>query len=220
MSQKADELQAKHPNRRITGHVCDVTQSSQVTETVNQVREKHGSRIPNVVVNSAGIAIHAPIVKMTEQEFDRIIAINLKGTFLVTQAVVKLLVDNFPNVAFSSPLETYASIVNMSSAAAKHGLPEKSGYSMTKAGVDGFAKALGKELAQYRIRVNSVMPSYIETPMVMDQVTDASRKQMFVALTPMKRMGLPEEVAQTALFLASDASSYITSTSLDITGGF
>lgn len=222
MGGKAEELQAKHPNRKITGHVCDVTKSAQVNETMSEVREQHGSKVPNVLINSAGIGYITPIETMTEQDFDRIISINLKGTFLITQAVVKLLIENFPSVKFDSPTASYASIVNLASQAGKRGFPSYSAYSMTKAGVEGFAFALGKELAQYRIRVNALRPYFINTPMVHkqdDDPTRPARMQMLKQVNPMKRFGDAEEVAQTALFLASDASSYITSTSIDVSGG-
>ena len=128
----ARELQDQFSSQKITGHVCDVARSSQVNSLFANIKQAH-TRHPaaNIIVNSAGIAMLSALVDMQEQDFDKIVNINLKGTFLVTQAAVRALVENFPNFTFSSPTQTYASIVNLSSMA-KQGMSYGSAYSLTK----------------------------------------------------------------------------------------
>ena len=141
----------------------------------------------------------------------------LKGTFLVTQALVKRLVANFDKVKFNSPTESYASIIQFSSIAS-YGLPGASHYSITKAGLDGFAKSIAKEYGAQRIRCNSIKPFFIDTPMV-EAVMTPEKRVMLENMTALKRFGKPEEIAQLIYFLATDASSYITGAAIDINGG-
>jgi NAD(P)-dependent dehydrogenase (short-subunit alcohol dehydrogenase family) len=135
----------------------------------------------------------------------------------VTQAFVKPLVANFPNVKFDSPTQSYASIVNFSSAAGRFGGPLYSHYGTTKAGVEGFSKCVAKEYGSFRIRCNAIMPFFIETPMI-DGLT-GERRAFYAERVALKRLGKAEEVAQLIYFLASDSSSYITGTGIDINGG-
>lgn len=135
----------------------------------------------------------------------------------MTQALIKLLLANYSNMKFKTPTESYASIVNLSSAA-RYGAPLASEYSITKAGVEAFAKSVAKEYGSRRIRCNAVLPFFIETPMVHAVVPD-DRRKMYTARCTLGRFGQPEEVAQLIYFLATDASSYISGASIDINGG-
>jgi 17beta-estradiol 17-dehydrogenase/3alpha(17beta)-hydroxysteroid dehydrogenase (NAD+) len=220
----AAELQELYAgsSQKITAHLCDVTISKSVEEFFAAIKSAHGDKYfcPNIVINSAGIALNSPLTQVKEEDFDRILNINLKGTFLVTQAAVRLLIENFPNATFNSETDTYASIVNLASQAGKIGMPTCSHYAMTKAGVDGFTKSIGKELGAYRIRCNAVLPSFIDTPMVDLQGKNPAQVSLFKRMSALNRIGLPEEVAELILFLASDASSFMNCGSVDISGGF
>ena len=140
-----------------------------------------------------------------------------KGTYLITQELIKLLLENYSNVTFKSPTESYASIINLSSAA-RYGAPLAVEYSITKAGVDSLAKSIAKEYGSKRIRCNSVLPYFIETPLV-HAVIDDEERAFFASQNALGRFGQPDEVAQLIYFLATDASSYITGASIDINGG-
>lgn len=135
----------------------------------------------------------------------------------MTQALVKRLVADFDNVKFNSPTESYGSIIQLSSVAS-YGIADLSHYSITKAGVDGFAKSVAKEYGVQRIRCNSIKPYFIETPMVEAGMTPEKR-ELLESKPALKRLGKPEEIAQLIYFLAIDASSYITGASIDINGG-
>jgi 17beta-estradiol 17-dehydrogenase/3alpha(17beta)-hydroxysteroid dehydrogenase (NAD+) len=222
VSEEAAELQGMYASQKITGHLCDVASSKSVEDLFTAVKTAHGEKhfCPTIVVNSAGIALNAQVTDIKEEDFDRILNINLKGVFLVTRAAVGLLVENFPNVTFKSDVETYASIVNLSSQAGKLGMPRLSHYAMTKAGVDGFTKSIGKELGAYRIRCNAVLPSFIDTPMIDLPGKHPNQAKHYKSKSALGRIGQPEEVAELILFLASDASSYMNCASVDISGGF
>ena len=140
-----------------------------------------------------------------------------KGTFLVTQAFVKRLVAVFDQVKFSSPTESYASIIQFSSAAS-NGFAGASHYALTKAGVEGFAKSIAKEYGAQRIRCNAIKPYFIDTPLLNTLMTP-DKRALYESLPALKRFGKPEEIAQLVYFLATDASSYINAASIDINGG-
>ena len=142
-SKKVEDVAQKiikdNPGSNIKVHAltCDVTQSSQVNGMFDQIKKIHPDQIPSILVNSAGVGYPADFLKMTEKEFDQTVAINLKGTFLVSQTLAKLLVAGFPNHKFNSPLESYASIINLSSQAAKAKSFNIAHYGASKAAVDG-----------------------------------------------------------------------------------
>lgn len=141
-----------------------------------------------------------------------------KGTFLVTKLAIKSLLNAYPEVQFKNHTESYASVINISSQAAKRGMPNISHYSTTKAGIVGFTKALAAEYGPYRIRVNAISPYFLETP-CHNLNNHPEMKEMFVKRVPLGRFGEPDEVAQLNLFLASSASSYISGADIDISGG-
>ncbi|KAL4218823.1 hypothetical protein ACF0H5_021411 [Mactra antiquata] len=188
-------------------YCADVSVSGSVNDLILNVQTSFNT-IPTIAVNSAGITRDTAMLKMSEEDFDKVMDVNLKGTFLVNQALSRAII---------SAGVTNASIVNISSISGKTGNRGQANYSASKAGVIGLTKTAAMELARKGIRVNAVLPGFTETPMT-DVVPDKI-KQMVTMLIPMGRMGKPEEIAEACLFLASDRSSYITGCALEVTGG-
>ena len=170
----------------------------------------------NVLINNAGITRDAQFVKwkdgavagtMTEDAFNSVISVNLKGVFLCSRAVVPHMIRNGSGV-----------ILNASSVVGLYGNFGQTNYAATKAGVIAFARTWSRELAKYNIRVNAVAPGFIATEMV--QKMPEKVIQAIVSHTPLGRMGKPEDVAEAYAWLASDAASFITGTVLSVDGGF
>ena len=184
---------------------CDISKSSKVKEMVNQVQEIFG-RI-DVLVNNAGIIRRGTIETVTEEDWDRVMEVNLKGTFNCSKAVVEVMKQ-----------QGYGRIVNVSSIAGKMGdITSAPGYGSSKAGMDALAKTLAMQLARYGINVNTVSPHAIETEMSA-QWSEERRKEI-IASIPLGRLGKPEDVAEAVLFLASEEASFITGEILDVNGG-
>jgi len=184
---------------------CDISKSSKVKEMVNQVQEIFG-RI-DVLVNNAGIIRRGTIETVTEEDWDRVMEVNLKGTFNCSKAVVEVMKQ-----------QGYGKIVNVSSIAGKMGdITSAPGYGSSKAGMDALAKTLAMQLARYGINVNTVSPHAIETEMSA-QWSEERRKEI-IASIPLGRLGKPEDVANAVLFLASEEASFITGEILDVNGG-
>jgi len=184
---------------------CDITKSSDVKEMVAGVHKKYG-RI-DILVNNAGIIRRGTIETVTEEDWDRVIEVNLKGTFNCCKAVVEIIKK-----------QNYGKIVNVSSIAGKLGdITSAPGYGPSKAGVDALTKTLARQLAPHSINVNAVSPHAIETEMSA-QWSEERRKEI-IASIPLGRLGKPEDVAEAVLFLASDEASFITGEILDVNGG-
>jgi len=184
---------------------CDITQSPQVKEMVNQVREAFG-RV-DILVNNAGIIRRGTIETITEEDWDRVIEVNLKGTFNCCKAVFGIMKQ-----------QGYGKIVNISSIAGKMGdITSAPGYGPSKAGIDALTKTLARQLAPYGINVNGVAPHAIETEM--SAQWSEERRREIIASIPLGRLGKPEEVAEAVLFLVSDEASFITGEILDVNGG-
>ena len=186
------------------GHVMDVTQRGRVDAVVAQVREQFG-RI-DVLVNNAGITQDARLQKMTLEQFDRVIDVNLRGVFHCAQAVTDTMVAQGSGV-----------ILNASSVVGIYGNFGQTNYAATKFGVIGFTKTWSRELGPKGVRTNAVAPGFITTPMVAAMpekvLADLSAK---VAL---RRLGKPEEIANVFAFLASDEASYINGEVIEVSGG-
>ncbi|BBZ12948.1 putative oxidoreductase [Mycobacterium branderi] len=183
---------------------CDVTVASDVDALVATAVERFGGL--DVMVNNAGITRDATMRKMTEEQFDEVIAVHLKGTWNGTRKAAAIMREN-----------KRGAIVNMSSLSGKVGLVGQTNYSAAKAGIVGMTKAAAKELAHLGVRVNAIAPGLIRSAM-----TEAMPQRIWdekVAEVPMGRAGEPAEVANVALFLASELSSYMTGTVLEVTGG-
>jgi NAD(P)-dependent dehydrogenase (short-subunit alcohol dehydrogenase family) len=189
---------------------CDVTKKKEVEEMVKKTIEKWGKI--DILVNNAGIADFKPFLEMKEEDWDRTININLKGYFLVAQAVAKEMVKRKAGV-----------IINIASVAMGQvgiGFPALVHYCASKGGIVAMTEALALELAPYNIRVNAISPGAIETPMIDPVKADPKMLEGLLARIPMHRVGKPEEVSNLVLFLASDASSYMTGSNVVIDGGW
>ena len=183
---------------------CDVTKGDEVDALVAAAVEQFGRL--DIMVNNAGITRDATMRKMTEEQFDQVIAVHLKGTWNGTRKAAAIMREN-----------KRGAIVNMSSLSGKVGLVGQTNYSAAKAGIVGMTKAAAKELAHLGVRVNAIAPGLIRSAM-----TEAMPQHIWdekVAEVPMGRAGEPSEVANVALFLASDLSSYMTGTVMEVTGG-
>ena len=182
----------------------DVTDRTQVDAMVAAVRAKHG-RI-DVLVNNAGITKDARLVKMTLEQFDAVVDVNLRGVFHCAQAVADTMVAQGGGV-----------ILNASSVVGIYGNFGQTNYAATKFGVIGFTKTWSRELGPKGIRVNAVAPGFVETPIlatIPDKVLDHMREQV-----PLHRLGKPEEIANVYAFLASDEASYINGAVIEVSGG-
>jgi len=182
----------------------DVTELPKVEEAVNKIIDKF-SRI-DILVNNAGITRDNLILRLKEEDWDKVIAINLKGVFNCSKAVAKFMLK-----------QRAGKIVNISSVIGIMGNAGQTNYGASKAGIIGFTKSLAKELGPRGICVNAVAPGYIRTAMT-DKLPEEVKKKM-LAMIPLGRFGKPEDIAAAVLFLASEASSYITGKVLTVDGG-
>ena len=186
------------------GYVVDVTQRDMVDATVKAVLDKFG-RI-DVLVNNAGITQDARLQKMTLEQFDRVIDVNLRGVFHCAQAVTDAMVAQGSGV-----------ILNASSVVGIYGNFGQTNYAATKFGVIGFTKTWSRELGPKGIRVNAVAPGFIATP-ILSTIPEKVIHEMMDRV-PLKRLGQPEDIANVYAFLASDEASYINGTVIEVAGG-
>ena len=182
-------------------NVADYSDSQRVAEEVNN---DFGSI--DVLVNNAGITRDTLLMIMTEEQWDQVLEINLKGVFNLTKAVIKPMMK-----------QRRGSIINMSSVVGVSGNAGQSNYSASKAGMIGFTKSVARELGARNIRCNAIAPGFILTEMT-DKLKDEVKKE-WIEKIPLKRGGTPDDVANTALFLASDLSDYISGQVIQVCGG-
>ena len=186
---------------------CDVGDKSQVDALVQTVLQVHGRM--DVLVNSAGIFRMADFLEMTEDDFDSVLRVNLKGSFLVGQAVARAMAA-----------ARGGAIVNMSSVNAVLAIPTLASYNVSKGGINQLTRAMALALADRNIRVNAVAPGTIATELAAQAVlTSDEAKHKILSRTPMKRLGEPAEVADVVAWLASDAASYVTGEIVTVDGG-
>ena len=184
----------------------DVTDNGDVQRVVNSTIDALGA--VHILINNAGVLRPTPVIEIEEDEWDFVVGVNLKGTYLCSRAVLPAMRN-----------QGWGRIVNFSSTAGKNvSTVGGAHYTAAKAGILGFTRHLAKEEAGHGITVNSVCPGLIDTEMVRDTISDA-RADAYAASFPIQRLGQPEEVAELVAFLASDRASYITGASLDINGG-
>lgn len=186
------------------GFTVNVTDREQVDAMVAAVKARHG-RI-DVLVNNAGITKDARLVKMTQQQFDAVIDVNLRGVFHCSQAVADTMIEQGRGV-----------ILNASSVVGIYGNFGQTNYAASKFGVIGFTKTWSRELGPKGIRVNAVAPGFVETPIlatIPTKVLDQMRSEV-----PLQRLGRPEEIASVYAFLASDDASYINGAVIEVSGG-
>lgn len=186
------------------GVVVDVTDQAQVEKVVADTVDQFGKL--DIIVNNAGITADAQLVKMTEEQFDKVIAVNLKGVYNCGQAAAKVMKEQGRGVILSA-----SSVVGI------YGNFGQSNYAATKWAVIGMTKTWAKELGRKGVRANAVAPGFIATPMVKkmpEKVID-----MMKGKAPLQRLGTPEDVANLYAFLASDEASFITGTVVSVDGG-
>ncbi len=183
---------------------CDVSDAAQADALVKAALEAFGKI--DILVNNAGITRDNLLMRMSEADFDAVIAANLKGTFLCMKAVSKLMLK-----------QRYGRIVNLSSVVALRGNAGQVNYAASKAGIIGMTKSLAKELASRGVTVNAVAPGFIETDMT--AALSESARTAAQGSIPMNRLGAPEDVARAVAFLASDEAAYITGQVLAVDGG-
>ena len=182
----------------------DVTRLEDVEKMVEAAVQRFGKI--DILINNAGIARDKLILRMTEEDWDTVLNVNLKGTFNCTKAVIKHMSK-----------QRSGKIVNIASVVGIMGNPGQANYSASKAGVIGLTKTIAREFAARGINVNAIAPGYIQTPMT--EVLPEKAKEELKRLIPMERLGQPEDVAHAVLFLVSEASSYITGNILNVNGG-
>ncbi len=190
--------------RKAAGIAMDVSNSDSVTTAVAAAMEKFGKI--DILVNNAGITKDTLLARMKEDMWDDVIAVNLKGTFLVTKAVTRHMMK-----------QRSGAVVNIASIIGLIGNPGQCNYAASKGGVIAFTKTVAKELASRNVRANAIAPGFIQTRMT-DELSEDVMEKMLAAI-PMNRIGTPDDVADVALFLASDASSYMTGQILTVSGG-
>ncbi|XP_063966057.1 estradiol 17-beta-dehydrogenase 8-like isoform X2 [Lytechinus pictus] len=194
-------------NQSHESFVADVSDGGAVRDLVAGVADAF-RKPATILVNSAGITRDQLMLKMKEEDFDEVIKVNLKGTFLMCQAVSQAMVKS---------KVTGGSFINISSVVATMGNIGQANYSASKAGVIGMTKTMAQELSRFEIRCNSVLPGFITTPMT-DKVPEKVIKMM-LPMIPLGTLGEPNDIAETCLFLASNKSKYITGASINVTGG-
>ena len=183
---------------------CDVSKESEVKNLMAKTVRKF--KKIDVLVNNAGIFPSVPFFKMTEADWDKVLNVNLKSIFLCSRAAL----DSMPEGG---------RIINISSIASFVGFEGLVHYCASKGGINSMIRALALELAPKKITVNAIAPGAIETPGAMKSLTEEARKQT-IAIIPLARFGLPEDIANAVLFLASEKSDYITGQTIIVDGGW
>jgi 3-oxoacyl-[acyl-carrier protein] reductase len=202
-NETAQEIATKYGVKAV-GVVGNVAKKEDAIKIAEAAKKLGDGKIWGLV-NNAGITKDSMLKKMTEDQWDAVMSVNLKGIFLVTQACIEAMT------------ETGGSVVNISSIVGKAGNIGQTNYCASKAGVVGFTKALAKEYARFQVRSNAIQPGFIKTPM-----TDAIPEKVvqgLVAQIPLQKMGMPEDIANAVVFLLSNMASYITGTVIEVAGG-
>lgn len=194
----------KEMGGQVAGTYVDVTKMDSVNKMIEFTLEKFGKL--DILVNNAGITMDSTLLKMTEDQWDKVIDVNLKGVYNCGQAAAKVMVDQGSGV-----------ILNASSVVGIYGNFGQTNYAATKWGVIGMTKTWAKELGRKGVRVNAVAPGFIATPMVKKMPEKVIN--MMKEKAPLQRLGEPEEIANAYAFLASDEASFVTGAVLEVTGG-
>ena len=200
----AAESEAK--GRKSLACPADVTSKDQVENLINSTVEKFGKI--DILVNNTGVGITKPVLDITEEEWDTVVDTNLKTVFLTSQAAAKVMAQQKSGI-----------IINIASLGGVLASPNLSPYAAAKAGIIQLTKAQAVEWARYNIRVNCIAPGYVLTDMNKDMFANEKILKAVVGPTPMRRLGNVKEIAGPVLFLASDASSYMTGATILVDGG-
>lgn len=202
LDQVVDEIRTRGGLAR--SFTCDVTDRSRVNEIIGSLQRL------DVVVNCAGTNIPEPFLEVPEAHYESLFAVNVKGTFLVSQAAVRRMVS----------LARAGVIINVSSQMGHVGAPLRTVYCMTKHAVEGLTKALALEVARLGIRVNSVAPTFVETSLTAPFFADPDFRLKVEERIPLGRIGHVDDVAGAVVFLASPAAALVTGASLLVDGGW
>ena len=203
------QLNAQIPSLPVCFVEADLRHPGQIQEAVTAVQRVHGHL--DVLVNNAGVEIDKPLEALTLEDWNRVIEINLRGAFVLTQAAIPL----FPDGG--------GAIVNISSIHASHAFPGSIPYACSKAGMVALTRNLALELAGRRIRANCISPGYIDTRLWEQYLRNSTDPEgvsrQTTDLHPLRRRGMPSDISQAALFLASDSSEFVTGIDLVVDGG-
>jgi 2-deoxy-D-gluconate 3-dehydrogenase len=194
--------------RKTIPMAMDVGDIDSVAKMMDLARNKLGSL--DILVNNAGVNVHKKALDITQEDFDFIVRVNSKGVYFCCQEAARVMI-----------LQKRGKIINIASATAflvRAGIPN-SVYAMTKAGIVMLTKALAEEWAKYNINVNAIAPGYFATPLVVDRLRDPEASKSIIESTPLERVGEAEDIIGTAVFLASDASNFITGQTICLDGG-
>ena len=187
--------------------VCDLSELSALPALVEKIVHLYGH--VDILVNNAGINMKKDFTEVSDEEFSNILLINVSAVFALSREVVKNMMQNGGG-----------SIINISSMASQYGIPKVIAYTASKSAIEGMTRAMAVELSPKGIRVNCIAPGFIATDMSAKALNgDQERKQKVLSRTPMGEMGNPADIAETAFFLATDASKYITGVVLPVDGG-
>jgi 2-hydroxycyclohexanecarboxyl-CoA dehydrogenase len=193
----------------VNGYTVDISDRRQVRAAVEHVRADLGPVL--ILINNAGIEQFGKFSEITDEQWDRVMAINLRGPFICTQVVV-------PDMLAAN----WGRIVNLSSSSAQGGQSHMAAYVSSKAGVIGFTKSLALELGPKGITVNTIPPGMVVTPMLEKAIAEGrftASLEYFASITPVRRAGRPEDIANAAVFLCQDESAYITGQVIGVNGG-
>jgi len=201
-----DELEILKSSLKGENHLvkADLLNSKDIPMLIEETEEKMGQI--DILVNNAGITKDNIFLRMSDKEWDDVIALNLTSVFKISKLAVKGMIKR-----------RYGRIINITSVVAFTGSPGQANYSASKAGVIGMSKSLSQEVASRQITVNCIAPGYIETNMTKD--LDEKRKNLILDAIPSKRLGLPSDLSSAVIFLASDESGYLTGQTIHVNGG-
>jgi len=186
------------------GYVSDASVFADAENVIDEIVKDFGT--VDILVNNAGITRDTLLMRMTEEQWDQVLTVNLKSVFNLTKAAIRPMMK-----------QKSGSIVNMSSVVGVNGNAGQANYSASKAGIIGFTKSVAKELGSRNVRCNAIAPGFILTEMTSKLPEDV--KSDWISKIPLRRGGLPEDVANVALFLASELSSYVTGQTIHVCGG-
>jgi 3-oxoacyl-[acyl-carrier protein] reductase len=204
VDQAVDDLRDESGNSSISGLIADVSEFDNTTEAIEEwVEENDGV---HTLINNAGINRDGLLMRMKEDDWNSVLDVNLDGAFNCTKAVIRPMLRN-----------KWGRIIMVSSVAGLMGNPGQSNYSASKSGMVGFSKSIARELGSRSITSNTIAPGYVETDMTEELEED--QKESVLDATPLERFGEPEEIANCALFLASEKASFITGEVIRVDGG-
>ncbi len=186
--------------------ICDVSSWDNVKKVVDETAEEYGRL--DIIVNNAGIGAISTIEEMSIDEWKKILEVDLDGVMHGTKAAVPYL------------KESEGCVINIASIYGLTGDVGATAYNAAKGGVVNFTRSVADDLAQANVRVNSICPGFVDTPMIKEAMEDEAFRKHVMNMTPMKRIAQPEEIADVAVFLASDGASYITGVNLPVDGGW